>query len=138
MTITLTGTGIAPVYNAAFVSQEVVSAIVAGGDFTVSVTMQNTGNVSWGENHPVQLGSQNSQDNLVCGLNRTSVDLSTQRIDPGQQLTFSFTVTSPDIAGYYHFQWRMVQDGGVGWFGALSPDVKIHILNPPKPRSNTV
>jgi hypothetical protein len=64
------------------------------------------------------------------------VDLgSGDSIAPGQQKTFSWTVTAPSTAGTYNFQWRMVQEF-VQWFGAATPNVAVTVTsggNPPPP-----
>ena len=38
----------------------------------------------------------------------------------GSQVTFNFNITAPANVGYYHFQWRMLQEN-VEWFGSALP-----------------
>lgn len=116
--------------NATFVSQHVPTKIAADLTDTVDVqvTMRNTGDTVWEtpnlSSNPHRLGSQNPQDNQTWGLNR--VDLSTP-VSPGDEYTFSFTITVPSPRRtFYDFQWRMVQDG-VAWFGDSTPDVKVDV-----------
>jgi hypothetical protein len=45
---------------------------------------------------------------------------------PGEERSFTWTVTPPATAGQYDFQWRMVQEG-VQWFGATSPNVAVQV-----------
>ena len=45
---------------------------------------------------------------------------------PGSQVTFNFNITAPSSVGYYHFQWRMLQEN-VEWFGATTPDYFIRV-----------
>jgi hypothetical protein len=41
-------------------------------------------------------------------------------------VTFNFNITAPSAVGYYHFQWRMLQES-VEWFGAATPDYFIRV-----------
>jgi hypothetical protein len=47
-------------------------------------------------------------------------------IAPGQQKTFTWTVTAPTTPGTYNFQWQMLQEL-VTWFGALSTNVAVTV-----------
>ena len=82
---------------------------------TVSVTFKNIGTSTWTKANGYFLGSQNPQDNNTWGLNRVPLSDS-DNILSGEEKTFEFEITAPGIAGYYNFQWRMLQDG-VEWFG---------------------
>src|SRR5262249_50431507 len=42
----------------------------------------------------------------------------------------SFPVTAPATPGVYQFQWQLVQDNGVGFFGDKSPNVAITVGTP--------
>lgn len=117
----------APEHNdASFVSQTVPTTMVPGQNYSVSVTMRNTGASTWTPDGDYQLGSENLPDNTRWGLSR--VNLSTI-VPPGSDGTFSFTVTAP-TAGSHSFQWRMVQQG-VERFGALSTNVNVQTVNNP-------
>ena len=125
------------VNGAQFVSQNVPSTLSPGQTATVSVTMKNTGMVTWhptvrtsewtpqvcSDCPPYRLGSQNPQDNVKWGLGR--VDL-TSSVPPGSTYTFTFTITAPSTAGTYNFQWRMVQER-VQWFGDNSVNVPVTV-----------
>jgi len=117
-----------PVNNAAFVSQSIPTAMTPGQTSTISVTMKNTGSTVWDNNtsYPYSLGSQNPQDNMTWGVGRVSVG--DTPVQPGQQKTFTFTVTAPAVPTSYNFQWRMVQDGKE-WFGAFTDNVVITVGN---------
>lgn len=120
--------------GASFVSQSVPTTMTAGGSYPVSVTLQNSGTSTWTAAANHRLGSQNPSDNTTWGMAR--VDLgSGESIAPGQQKTFSWTVTAPSTAGTYNFQWRMVQEF-VQWFGATTPNVAVTVTaggTPPPP-----
>jgi hypothetical protein len=118
-------------YGAAFVSQTVPVAMIAGQSYAASVTMANVGSTIWtnstgaGTPNSYSLGSQNPQDSVNWGLeafpNRVPVIDSVQ---PNATAIFKFNVVAPTTAGVYNFQWRMVQDG-VTWFGDTTPNVAV-------------
>jgi hypothetical protein len=114
------------VNNATFISQSVPSSMVAGNSYSVSVTMRNSGTTTW-TSDSYRLGSQNPEDNWTWGLNRVYLPAGTT-VPPGSDYTFYFTVTAPSAAGYYNFQWRMVQDG-VQWFGDYTPNVLVNVTS---------
>jgi hypothetical protein len=111
-------------YNdAGFVSQSTpAGALKTGQKYNVSVTMRNTGTTTWTAANNYRLGSRNPQDNTTWGLSRVNLPAS---VAPGATVTFNFSVTSP-ARGDYNFQWMMVHDG-VGWFGALTPNVVLKV-----------
>jgi YD repeat-containing protein len=112
--------------DASFVSQTVPATMVPGQNYSVSVTMRNTGASTWTPDGDYQLGSENLSDNTRWGLSRVNL---TTIVPPGSDATFNFTVTAP-AAGSHSFQWRMVQQG-VQRFGALSTNVNVQTVNNP-------
>nr|MDQ3806303.1 PKD domain-containing protein [Acidobacteriota bacterium] len=115
-----------PVNGATFVSQSVPTAMNAGQQYSVSVTMNNSGTKTWTAADQHRLGSQNPQDNGTWGTGRVDMPAS---VSPGQNVTFNFTVTAPSSPGTYNFQWRMVQDG-VEWFGGYTENVAVTVTQP--------
>jgi methionine-rich copper-binding protein CopC len=111
--------------DAAFVGQSVPAVMTAGQSYTVSVTMRNTGGTTWTAGLSYGLGAQNPHDNFIWGMNRVAL-ASTDAIGPGQQKTFTWTITAPLLAGTYDCEWRMVQDG-VAWFGQSSPSARVSV-----------
>lgn len=103
------------------------TAMTAGEQYTVEVTVKNMGDTTWtsGGNKPWRLGSQAPQDNNTWGMNRVPIPQGTE-VRPKETYIFSFTVTAPATAGQYDMQWRMVQDGKE-WFGQLSEKLKITV-----------
>ena len=101
--------------------------MIAGRNYTVSITMKNTGQESWTEGNLFRLGSQNPQDNSIWGTGRVLLGYN-EVIAPGQTKTFNFVVTAPTRLGKHNFQWRMVKDG-VEWFGEFTPNVEIEVSN---------
>ncbi|MCX8091420.1 MAG: PA14 domain-containing protein, partial [Verrucomicrobiae bacterium] len=119
---------IGQVNNAAVVGGSVPSTVAPGQTFTASITMRNSGTKPWtSDGTPHRLGSQNPQDNTRWGLSR--VGLPTSPVNPGQNVTFTFTATAPTTPGTYPFDWRMVEDG-VEWFGATFT-ATITVAHPP-------
>ncbi|MGZ5676936.1 MAG: NBR1-Ig-like domain-containing protein, partial [Usitatibacter sp.] len=107
--------------EAVFVSQSVPSVMEPGQTYPVSVTMQNTGNVTWNAGALYRLGAQNPQDNSTWGMLRVELP---NPVAPGASVTFNFNVTAPSTVGTYNFQWRMVEDL-VEWFGDYTPNVAV-------------
>ena len=110
---------------ASVISQSVPTFMEAGASYLVSVTLQNNGDNTWTDADLYRLGAQNPHDNYTWGMNRVALP---QSVAPGQQVTVEFYVTAPYNAGYYNFQWRMVQDG-VEWFGDLTPNVQVEVYS---------
>jgi hypothetical protein len=115
--------------DAAFVSQSVPAAMIAGQTYAVSVTLQNTGTNTWTAAENYRLGSTNPSNNTTWGLNRVLLGAG-ESVAPGQQKTFSFTVTAPSATGTYNFQWRMLQEG-MAWFGGASANVAVAVGGAP-------
>lgn len=114
--------------GATYVRQSVPTSMVAGQNYSVSVTMRNSGTSTWtaaGNNYHA-LGSHNPTDNGTFGLSRVLVPSS---IAPGAEATFSFTAKAPSTPGSYNFQWRMLQEN-VEWFGDVAPNVAITVTAP--------
>ena len=110
--------------GAAFVSQSVPTSMNAGQNYTVSVTMNNSGSSTW-TTDLYKLGSQNPQDNGTWGTGRVYLS---SAVAPGANYTFSFTVTAPSTPGTYNFQWRMVKEG-VEWFGAYTTNIAVSVTS---------
>jgi uncharacterized protein affecting Mg2+/Co2+ transport len=107
-----------PAYNAAVISTSIPSTMVAGQSYTGSVTMENTGTMAWNETSEIRLGGVG--DNLGVawefGGARYYIPTGTS-VAPGQQYTFTFTMTAPTTPGTYTPIYEMVWDGHE-WFGA--------------------
>jgi Ig-like domain from next to BRCA1 gene len=93
----------------------------------------NTGTLAWVDGFTTNfyLVSQNPALNQIWGGN--GVPLSAFPTQPGQQLNLDFTAIAPSTPGTYNFQWQMYQNGGIGFFGQMSPNVVIQVGNTPPP-----
>jgi plastocyanin/uncharacterized protein affecting Mg2+/Co2+ transport len=115
----------APVNAATYVSQSFPTTMLAGQQYTVSVTMQNTGTTTWSEANLYRLGAQNPQDNTTWGFNRVLIPSGTT-VAPGASYTFTFVVTAPAKKGTYNAQWRMLLER-VAWFGDFTPNMAVTV-----------
>lgn len=114
-----------PEQNAVYVSKNIPKIMTKGQIATVSVTMRNTGGEIWTKSGNYRLGSYNPPDNLIWDIGR--IDLSpTDRVGPGGEKQFTFTIKAPSVSGQYNFQWRMLKEG-VSWFGASTLNVLINV-----------
>ncbi len=95
---------------------------------TVTIRMKNTGTSTWRSNYNHKLGSQNPKDNRTWMSNTRVYLSSSDNIAPGQIKDFTFQIKAPSTPGNYNFQWQMVQDGGGGWFGQLTPNRIITVI----------
>ena len=113
---------------ATFISQVSPPATMALGETAnVSITMRNDGELTWPAYSVWGLGARNPENNSTWGLSRVP---STVDVLPGQTVTYNFVATAPLVLGTYNFQWWMLQDG-VDWFGDLTPNVQVTLVNPP-------
>lgn len=110
--------------NAQFVSQDVPLLMNAGSTYPVSITIRNTGTSSWSEGRGFRLGGQNPQDALFWGR-RVQLEQG-EKVAPGAEKTFTFTITTPTIGGTYNFQWQMVQEGKE-WFGEKTDNLSVFV-----------
>ena len=98
-------------------SHSLPSSIACGGSKQVSITMKNTGTTTWTRGAGYKLGPVGDSDPLYSS-GRIPLP-SGVSVAPGQQLTFSFTLTAPAASGSYRTDWRMIHVGS-GWFGATA------------------
>lgn len=100
-------------------SYEIVSAefpaLVKGGDqFTSRITLRNRGCV-WTQAHQFQLASGFVSDPFTP---LTRIDLPTDEIDPGEEVTFEIAMTAPATDGPRTSRWRMIHGRFNAFFGA--------------------
>ncbi|MDO8587570.1 MAG: carbohydrate-binding protein [Armatimonadota bacterium] len=110
--------------NAQYVSDTIPTTMTAGQQYNVSVTMQNTGSTTWTNAAGYKLGAVGDSDPF-CAFTRVLLG-GGDSIGPGQQKTFSFTMTAPTTPNTYTTDWRMVREG-VEWFGGtLTKSVQVN------------
>jgi uncharacterized membrane protein len=103
----------AAVSNAVIVSNDMPTSMTGGQTYTVHITVQNTGTTTWTPISSYKLGFVG--DNPPFGPARILLDPSAS-VAPGQQYTFTFTITAPNTPGTYSMRYRMLQEL-VTWFG---------------------
>jgi hypothetical protein len=119
-----------PIKKALFLAQNVPSPMVAGQAYSVSLTIQNVGNVTWSPIGP-QCNAYRLAQIGDAVWNPTRVELPTA-LTPGQQVTLAFNVTAPAGVGTYNFQMKMVHEC-VEWFNDPSPpNVTVTVTAPPQ------
>jgi cysteine-rich repeat protein len=106
--------GGSPQLDAQVVSTTLPSTMAPGEVRTVSVTMRNTGTLSWPADGTVYLYSANSPANLYSRL----VVYPTASTAVGDDRTFTFSITAPTTPGTYNQAWRMRTDAG--FFGEVT------------------
>jgi hypothetical protein len=99
--------------DATIMGSDIPVTMVAGQMYTVHITVQNTGTTTWTPARNYGLGFVG--DKPPFGPGRIYLDPSAS-VAPGQQYTFTFTITAPNTASTYTMQYRMLQEG-VAWFG---------------------
>ncbi len=102
--------------NATLVSANLPVTMDAGQTITVRLTFQNSGTSTWTAANNYKLGAVGDNDPFAAARQLLSAS---QRIAPGQQVTFSFPFTAPATAGTYTSSWQMLREG-VTWFGATT------------------
>lgn len=107
-----------------FVSQSVPTTLQPGQSFNANMKFLNTGTQTW-SGSAFYLASQNPPLNQTWGGN--GVTLSQFSIPPGQQLDLTFSAVAPTTPGTYNFQWQLYQNGGIGFFGQISPNIAVQV-----------
>jgi len=114
-----------PVNNSSFLSQTVPAAMKTGASQVVTVSMKNTGDMTW-QSGSYWLGSQNPADSTVWGPTRIAMP---RNVAPGESVDIPLTLQAPATPGVYNFQRQMWADGK-GWFGSATPNVVVNVRAP--------
>jgi len=104
-----------PIDNAAVVISTIPSSMLINEVVTVSVTMSNTGNTFWTGTDGYSLGAVGDSDYFAAIRHPLGAG---EIIAPGQQKTFTFTMTAPPATGTYPTDWQMVKNN-TSFFGAI-------------------
>ena len=104
--------------SAQYISSTIPSTMNAGQSYAVSVTMKNTGTMTWNEASMIRLGGvgDGSGDAYKFGPSRIKIPAGTSVL-PGAEYTFTFRMTAPATPGFYTPKYRMVWEGQK-WFGS--------------------
>jgi PKD repeat protein len=103
--------------DAQVVSSTIPSSMNANQSYPVSVTMKNTGSMTWDEANMIRLGGvgESSGDAAKFGPVRINIPAGI-KVLPGAQYTFNFTITAPSTPGNYTPQYMMLWEMHQ-WFG---------------------
>lgn len=117
-----------PADGARFVGQSVPATMAVGEEYTVTLTLQNTGSSTWMPKGAFGyiLGSQSPPDNKTWGSNSAALP---GEVAPGQAVDIVFSVEAPSRPGSYDFQWQMVHSN-VDWFGDRTEKVMVQVAAP--------
>ncbi len=110
--VTVTGGG--PSDHAQYISDTIPGNMTPGQTIQVDVTFKNNGTTTWTKAAGYKLGAVGDSDPFAATRHELNEG---ESISPGSQRTFTFTFTAPGTADTYTTDWRMLQDGGAGWFG---------------------
>ena len=111
--------------NSQFVGQSVPISMQASHQYSVSVTMKNTGTTTWTDAAGFRLFAYNPSGNTRWGFDRVRLP-SNVSVPQGSSYTFNFMVIAPSAPGPYNFQWRMLLNG-TGTFGQPSANVVVTV-----------
>ncbi|MDO8586546.1 MAG: NBR1-Ig-like domain-containing protein, partial [Armatimonadota bacterium] len=100
--------------NATPTGDTIPATMFPGLTYSVSVTMQNTGNSYWQSVGEYKLGAVGS-DPFAGGRQNMSAG---PTVAPGSAYTFEFNMTAPQTEGTYTTDWQMVREL-VSWFGGI-------------------
>ncbi|MBP5737898.1 MAG: hypothetical protein J6X38_02280, partial [Abditibacteriota bacterium] len=113
--------------GAAMISNTIPDSVNAGETRSVSITVKNTGTLTWTAANGFALGIVDESDPFYTASNRVPL---TRAVAPGETHTFTFDMSFP-TAGTFTTDWRMVQDG-VTWFGdTLAKNVTVNTVAQP-------
>ncbi len=103
--------------NAQLVATAIPASMNPGQRYPVSVTMKNTGSMTWNETTQIRLGAvgDGHGDAYKFGSGRITIPAGTSVL-PGEEYTFTFTMTAPATQGTTTPCYRMVWEGQQ-WFG---------------------
>ncbi len=101
--------------DASFVSANHPQEMNVGETAQVELTFHNSGDTYWDSSRSYRLGSQEPRDNQIWGTGRVDIENGTT-VYPGDNYTFRFNITAPQVPGKYSFSWRMLREH-VQWFG---------------------
>jgi len=111
--------------SANILSNTIPATMVAGRQYSVSVTVKNEGTVDWPESQGYKLGAVNDSDPFAGTRHYLNTG---ETVATDATRTFWFQMTAPRTPGTYTTDWRMVREG-VRWFGHSL--VKQIVVNPP-------
>ena len=103
--------------NARMVSATIPATMNAGQSYPVSVTVKNTGSISWNEATVIRLGAVGDTAGVAYKFGPGRIRYSGwNQCLPGSDYTFTFSMTAPATPGTFTPVYQMVWEGEQ-WFG---------------------
>jgi len=100
--------------NAAIVTHDVPQEMVAGRDYTAHVTIRNMGTMTWtATSYMLAFADQSSFGPATVALDPGA------SVAPGQEYTFTFTMTAPTNTGSYTVSYQMLRMADSVRFGQM-------------------
>jgi hypothetical protein len=104
-----------PPRDAVIVSDNIPVTMEAGKSYPISITVQNSGALTWSEAQGFRLGGVGDSDPFASARQFITGG---QEVASGQQYAFNFTMVAPSGVGTYVTDWEMLQEGAA-WFGGI-------------------
>ncbi|OPY26893.1 MAG: hypothetical protein A4E28_02270 [Methanocella sp. PtaU1.Bin125] len=105
-----------PYLNASIVSSVIPDTMIAGHNYSVQITVKNTGSIEWNSSYGLMLGSVGDDlGEAACfGPMRVAFPAGTV-VEPEGTYTWNFVMTAPNQSGTYHPEYQMVcSDSWIG------------------------
>ncbi|MBS1492420.1 MAG: hypothetical protein JST55_02855 [Bacteroidetes bacterium] len=124
-----------PTDNAKYLSQSTPGVMESGKSYDATISMKNSGSTTWQKgNYKLRLMNQTEALSKIWGI--SDLDLGSN-IAPGESVTFSLTLKSPETPGDYNLQWQMAN--GNAFFGEPTANIPVKVVGPettPQPKND--
>lgn len=123
-----------PTDDAKYLSQSTPGMMEQGKSYDATISMKNSGSTTWQKgNYKLRLMNQTEALSKIWGV--SDFDLGSN-IAPGESVTFTMTLKSPETAGDYNLQWQMAN--GNAFFGEPTANIPVKVVAtlPPQPKND--
>ena len=111
--------------NAGYLSQSTPGIMEPGKSYDITISMKNTGTTAWQKgNYKLRLMNQTESMTKLWGV--SDIDLGSN-INPGETVTFSFSLKAPETPGDYNLQYQLAN--GNAFFGEPSANVPVTVTD---------
>jgi peptidoglycan hydrolase-like amidase len=103
-------------YTFSIVSQSAYPTLNPGEKKSVSLVIKNTGITNWYKDifHLATVGDKESSFADSSWASKNRINMTADKVAPGENATFNFTITAPSTAGLTKERFALVADG-IGW-----------------------
>lgn len=121
-----------PSHSAVVENINIPSTMNCGASYPASIIMRNTGSHVWSASTGCKLGMVGDSDPFFPAGTDPRIYLPEGIvIHPNETFEFRFELKAPLEPDTYYTDWRMVQDGGAGWFGEIASRYVSVVSAPP-------